>query len=62
MTTEMVRLDVADFSFSRFVCVDMHRVEILADIVEGFQLWVNGAANMGLYAQVEEPGVDPGCW
>jgi hypothetical protein len=62
MTTEMMGLDVADFSLSRFVRVDVHRVEVLADVVQGFQLWVNGAADVGLYAQVEEPGVDPGCW
>ena len=62
MTTEMMRFDVTDLSLPRFVRIDVHSVEVLADIVEGFQLWVNGAANMGLYAQVEEPGVDPGCW
>ena len=62
MTTEMMRFDVTDLSHPRFVRIDVHSVEVLADIVEGFQLWVNGAANMGLYAQVEEPGVDPGCW
>ena len=62
MTTEMMGFDVTDLSLPRFVRIDVHSVEVLADIVEGFQLWVNGAADVGLYAQVEEPGVDPGCW
>lgn len=62
MTTEMMGFNVADFPFASFVRIYVHCVEILADIMEGFQLWVNGAADVGLDAQVEKPGVDPGCW
>ena len=48
----MVGVDGADDALAGFVGVDVHGVEVLADVVEGFQFWVDGGADVGLDAEI----------
>lgn len=54
-----MRLDVFDLPLSRLVCVDVYSVEVFADVVERFELWIDCAANVSLDAQVEKPRLQP---
>lgn len=49
---EVVCLDGAHDALACFVSVDVQSVQVFADIVHGFEVWVDGAADMRLDAEV----------
>lgn len=59
VAAKVMRLDVSDLPLSRLVCVDVYSVEVFADVVERFELWIDCAANVSLDAQVEKPRLQP---
>lgn len=50
MRAEVMSVDSPDNTLPCFVCVDMQSVQILANVVQRLELWINGTADVGLDA------------
>ena len=53
----MMRIDGPDDSLASFGGVDVESVEVFTDVVERFVMRFGGGTDLGLDAEVQEPGV-----